>query len=330
MAVLSMISIATSCVGGAADAPPNPTQIKLPFAFSGLHAESTPVVFSGRALLVENFRDWDAKKQDASYLYITDLATGNEVARFGVGFSFVSAFVEGEQMNVFATKNTNGHWTQDIYRLWSSDLKTWNQKLAVAREGDEHFFNTSVCRDEQGYVMAYESNKPYQWCFRFARSKDLATWEKIPDLEFSDAKEPSVLANPTIRYFSPYYYVVLGTHRGNGPAQHYQYALAETKYVTLVARSKDLEHWEFSPTRNPMLDPIPGEGVNNTDADLFEFEGNTYLYYMTGDQQTWATIRVAMHAGPMKQMLEAYFPAGAQTIQFDARKRQFIYPKSTR
>ena len=76
-----------------------------------------------------------------------------------------------------------------------------------------------------------------------------------------------------------------------------------------------------------MLDPVPGEGINNTDADLFEFEGNTYIYYATGEQTaTWGTIRVAMYAGPMKEMFEAYFPAGATMITFNARERKYTYP----
>jgi hypothetical protein len=193
-------------------------------------------------------------------------------------------------------------------------------------EWDEHLFNTSVCRDNQGYVMAYESNKPHQWCFRFARSKDLSKWDKVQGLEFADVGEQTACGNPTIRYFAPYYYMVYGIWRWKGPGTRYEYLLPETRYVTAVARSKDLATWDVSPTRGPMLDPVPGEGINNTDADLFEFQGNTYVYYATGDQATWGTIRVAMYAGPMQQMLEAYFPAGVPMIKFDAKQRKYIYP----
>ena len=76
-----------------------------------------------------------------------------------------------------------------------------------------------------------------------------------------------------------------------------------------------------------MLDPIPGEGINNTDADLFEYEGRTYIYYATGDQATWGTIRAALYAGPMQQMFEAHFPAGVPMIQFDATKGKYLYPE---
>jgi len=53
-------------------------------------------------------------------------------------------------------------------------MKAWNRELAIARDGADQFFNTSACRDDQGYIMAYESNISVQWCFRFARSKDLS------------------------------------------------------------------------------------------------------------------------------------------------------------
>ena len=72
--------------------------------------------------------------------------------------------------------------------------------------------------------------------------------------------------------------------------------------------------------------PAPGEGINNTDADLFEFEGRTSIYYATGDQATWGTIRVALYEGPMREMLERHFPAGWPTATFDARERRYVYP----
>ena len=61
---------------------------------------------------------------------------------------------------------------------------------------------------------------------------------------------------------------------------------------------------------NPIVAAGPGEGINNSDVDLFEWEGNTYLYYATGDQATWGSVRVALHAGTMRQFFESGFPAG--------------------
>ena len=261
------------------------------------------------------------------YLFTQDLATGEELGQFGESFSFVSAFVNGAELNVFATENTDDDWTHDIYRFTTTDLKHWNKRLAIPRATGEHLFNASVCKDDAGYVMAFESNLPVQWSFRFARSKDLATWEEVKGINFSDITEKTACANPALRYFAPYYYVIYGGWRWAGPGVWYEYGLPETRYVTFVARSKDLATWELSPTKYPMLDPIAGEGINNTDADLFEWEGNTYVFYATGDQQTWGTIRVAMYAGPMKQFFERYFPEDTPKVVFDAKLGKYLYPE---
>jgi hypothetical protein len=299
--------------------------VKLPLCFPARTFEPVPVLYKDRPLIVLN--GLSKKGGEETELFIRDLATGEEISRIGVGFGFNSAIANGNELNVFSTKISEKEWTQDIYRFWSSDMKTWKQEKVVSRDGDEHFFNTSVCRDDQGYLMAYESNKPVQWSFRFARSKDLSKWEKIKDIEFADLKDRTACANPNISYFAPYYYVVYGIWRWEGPGKSYEYLLPGTKYVTAVARSKDLATWELSPTRSPMLDPTPDEGINNTDADLLEYQGNTYVYYVTGDQSGLrGTSRVAMYAGPMKEMLEAYFPAGVPTIKFDAKQRTYIYP----
>jgi len=314
------------------DAPPNPRLVKLPFAFGGEWMENTPVVFGGRPLLVQNVRPGGvhAKGKDA-HLCIADLLTGQSVARFGEGHSFVCALVDGTELNVFATEFESFGAVMDtrgIDRFVTTDLKTWKRERVLERDGGEQFFNTSVCRDDQGYLMAYESDVPVRWCFRFARSKDLSRWEKIRGLEFADVEGKTACANPTIRYISPYWYVIYGVWCfQERHSTYYRYLLPETKYVTLVARSKDLVTWELSPTVGPMLDPVPGEGINNTDADLFEFGGNTYMYYATGDQATWGTIRVAMFGGPMKEMLESFFPGGVPMARFDAKERKYIDPR---
>jgi hypothetical protein len=307
-------------------AVPNPPLIKIPFAFPGSRMENTPVVYKGRPLLVQNERS-SKTKADGYYLFIQDMCTGNEIARFGNSFSFVSAFVNGDELNVFATENTDDDWTHDIYRFRSTDLKTWDKQLVIPRKPGEHLFNANICKDDSGYVMAFESNQPVQWSFRFARSTELANWTEVEGVAFSDVAEKSACANPTIRYFSPYYYVIYGAGRDTGIGHWFEYRLPTTKYITIMARSKDLVIWELAPTKYPMLDPVDGEGINNTDADIFEWEGNTYMFYATGDQQTWGTIRTAMAPKPLKEFLESYFPEETPKIIFDAKQGKYIYPE---
>ncbi|MBN2296493.1 MAG: hypothetical protein JXM70_28960 [Pirellulales bacterium] len=286
--------------------------VKLPVNF-GTAMENTPFVFKGRPLLALNYRD-DTKhntdKYDESmYLYIKDLSTGKEIARFGEGHSFVSAFVDGEVLHIFASQGTDHDWFKSIYHFTTNDLKTWKREQAIPLEGDEHLFNCSVCRDKQGYLMAYESNKPVGFCFKFARSKDLSKWEKIPGLVFTGEKK-EYSACPVIRYFDPYYYVI------------YLHAVmpGHNGYTSFLARSKDLKKWELSP-RNPILEAGAGEGINNSDVDLFEWEGNTYLYYATGDQQSWGSVRVAMYPGGMKSFFESYYPEGERPIVVSAETK---------
>ena len=78
-------------------------------------------------------------------------------------------------------------------------------------------------------------------------------------------------------------------------------------YISYLTRSKNLIEWELSPF-NPILEAGEGEGINNSDVDLIEYQGKTYLYYATGDQETWGTVRVAMFNGPEKAFFENHFP----------------------
>ncbi len=291
--------------------PARPKLTKVPLAI-GQAMENTPVIYNARTLLVLNHRDDTKVNTDAykssMYLYIRDLTTGSEVARFGAGHSFANAFVNGNELNVFASEGTDRDWFQSLYRFHTTNLTNWQREPAISQEGNEHLFNASVCRDDHGYLMAYESDKPVQFCFKFARCSDLSQWKKVPELVFTGVnKEYS--ACPVIRYFAPYYYVI------------YLHAAipGHTGWVSFLARSRDLVTWELSPF-NPILEAGPGEGINNSDVDLLEFEGNTYLYYATGDQATWGALRVAQYAGPMKEFFTAHFPASVPAVKLSTRR----------
>jgi hypothetical protein len=277
----------------------------------GTTMENTPFVFKGNLYIAFNVRNdspdrkGDYTSDENMHLYIADLNTGKEVAHFGAGHSFVSAYVEGETLHIFASEGSNNDWFHNIYHFTTTDLKTWQRSLAIPREPKEHLFNTSVTKDEQGYVMTYETNETITFCFKFARSKDLRHWEKIPGLLFTGVGEERAEC-PVIRYIAPYYYVIY-LHLQKRPD-------GQNDHISYLARSRDLIEWELSPF-NPILKAGPGEGVNNSDVDLFEYEGRTWLYYATGDQKSWGSVRTAMYDGPMKDFFEHSFPAGVATIR---------------
>ncbi len=315
LAILIFFCIHFFMSAGLAQNLAKPKLTKLPFAFSGegrTPMENTPFVLGNRLLIVANYRPGgaEAKGKDA-YLYIDDLQNGKEVARFGQGHSFVSAFVNGNELNVFALEFTDFGRVMNstgIDRMVSTDLKNWKTSKVILPEGGEHLFNSSVCRDDKGYLMAYESDNPVQFCFKFARSADLSKWEKVPGLVFTGEKH-EYSACPLIRYFAPYYYVI--------------YLHAPVKghngWISYMARSNDLETWELSPF-NPILEATAGEGKNNSDVDILEYEGKTYLYYATGDQETWGTVRVAVFDGSEKAFFESCFPVKAKLTTLSAKQ----------
>jgi hypothetical protein len=283
---------------------------KLPGVIGNDVTESTPLLYQGRPILFHSRRPIKPGPIDQIYLFLKDVESGKELARFGQNHSFGSAFVNGDEIHVFASEVTNEDWVRNIYHFSSKDkdLKTWNRELAIAGVGGEHLPNSSVCRDDQGYLMAYESDIPLGFCVKFARSKDLSKWQKIDGLTFAGVGGEQYSACSVIRYFKPYYYMIylhaaIPGHNG---------------WVSFLARSKDLETWQLSP-KNPILEAGEGEGSNNSDVDLIEIDGKTYVYYTTGDQATWGELKQAVYPGSMQEFFEGYFPADAAMTEVSAR-----------
>lgn len=306
--------VVLTCWAGLLAAADEPQLVKLPEKLGTNVMESSPLWHRGRLLMFHSHRV-DVPKPDLSrmYLFLADPESGKELARFGQRHSLGSALVEGDTIHAFAAWHSDDDWFHDIYHFWSDDLKTWHRELAIAREGGEHLLNSSVCRDEHGYLMAYESDKPVAFCFKFARSKDLRRWEKIPGLVFTGEKR-EYSACPVVRYFKPYYYVIylhaaIPGHNG---------------WVSFLARSQDLAVWELSP-KNPILEAGEGEGNNNSDVDLIEIGGKTYVYYVTGDQQTWGDLKRAVYPGPMKEFFASYFPEGVKPVRVSAEENDGGY-----
>ena len=278
---------------------------KMPDVLGNDVMESTPLLYKGRLLMFHSRRPTVATPgRGETYLFLEDVETGKELTRFGQGHSLGSAFVAGDQINVFAANSTSDDWFHDIYRFTTTDLNTWKRELAIPRQRNEHLLNSSVCVDPDGYLMVYESDVPVKFCFKFARSKDLATWKKIDGLAFAGMDRREYSACPVIRYFKPYYYVIYLHARIPG----------HNGYISFMARSKDLVTWQLSP-KNPVLEAGKGEGRNNSDVDLIQIDGKTYVYYATGDQKTWLELRRAMYPGPMAEFFGSYFPAGAEMVE---------------
>ena len=207
--------------------------------------EATPVVFRDKLYRFEYVRDlYKYNTTGKPYFHFVDVASGEATPSFAVGHCLGCAIAEGPAMYVYGVK---GWDTSTIYVFWSKDLKTWQSKPAI-ETANWGIFNSSVCKDDKGYVMAFEVGRPPEvvgkaFTMRFARSNNLLDW-KILDEPAVYSKE-FYTACPALRYLDGYYYMF------------HLVACPGPTYETALVRSRDLVHWEkaltipssFFPTR---------------------------------------------------------------------------------
>lgn len=257
--------------------------------------EVTPLVWQGRACLMECVRPGQGGVRQDYYLRLIDLDSGEELARFAEGYGLGCALVHEGTFHVFASRFEGNNWN-DVTHFKSGNLRDWESGLVIAQEDTEHLFNSSVCEDAAGFVMAYESNdssfSPFS--VKFARSANLDAWEKVPEVVFAPDR---YAACPTIRYADGSYYLLYLERRA--PRWFFE---------TYIARSADLQAWALS-RHNPVISPSGSdEGINASDPDLFAFGGKAYLYYAVGDQRTWMNVKRAVFEGSEHEFLESWFP----------------------
>jgi len=255
--------------------------------------EAAPVIWQDRLILMKCLRPTTGGTRADYFLTLEDAETGQPLARFAEGYSLASALAHHGSLYVFASRFEAAGWS-DVTMFRSKDLRTWQQQVVVKQDG-EHLFNSSVCRTETGFVMAYESDDPKFTPFtvKFATATDLEHWTKRPDAIYGADR---YAACPCLRYVNGWYYLLYLEHR-----------TPRWFFETYLARSKDLKSWECS-AANPILSPSLDDGINASDPDIIEFGGRTYLYYSVGDQRTWSKLKRAVYPGPLAAFYREYFP----------------------
>ena len=298
-------------------------QLKKTGAISRDGGECTPFVWRDRLMLLENL--WE---DPAPRAVIRDYFTGEAFPPFGGdGARFFSAWCENDAVSVFATLDNT------VYRYTSADLTAWEKTAVLAFPDSFELFNTSVCKGPDGYRMAVECawqgqskgkgnlvNNPYigeYYTEFFASSPDLSHWTLLP---FDTAYTPTrYCACPALRWCEGYYYMICLE------------ALPLGRYAPYIYRTKDFDTWEIG-LYNPIL--WPGEedrrvkdgvdlpealakenavhvDVNNSDVDLCEYRGKTYVVYCAGHQAQArgmnGLVCEAVYDGPMREFLQAYF-----------------------
>ncbi len=274
----------------------SPSRLRVDQADLGNICEVAPVEWQKRLALMKCNRPVSGGSARDYFLTLEDAESGRQLVRFAQGYGLASALVEHGTLSVFASRFASGTWN-NVTVFKSKDLQNWTDKVALNQER-EHLFNSSVCRGKNGFVMAYESDDPRftPFTIKFATSKDLENWTKLPDALFGADR---YAACPCIRYVNGWYFLLYLEHRT--PRWFFQ---------TYLARSKDLKQWELS-AANPVLTPGQNDGVNASDPDLVEFQGQTYLYYSVGDQRTWSKLKRAVYPGRMADFFASFFTSPA-------------------
>jgi len=281
--------------------------------------EVAPVVFNSRLYRIEWVRgSYKHKAFDGTYFRVVDVATGKASPPFAPGYVFCSAYVEGDIVYVYGRHHDDG---SNIQVFWSKDLENWSTQTALRKPG-WNTYNTSVCKAEERYIMAFEVGLPPEvvgtgFTNFFAQSTDLVNWKMLPlECVYSKAR---YTACPTIRYLEGYFYVIyLETISREGQ---------EVCYTSYIVRSRDLKTWESSPCgpflhfsdedrriANPNLTTEERERIataynrNNSDVDLCEFEGRVVIYYSWGDQRGNEFLAEAVYQGTLPSLLRGFFP----------------------
>lgn len=283
--------------------------------------ESSPFVWHGelyRLELIDASRGTDPSEITVARIIKRD--TGEILSRFGEGCYYHSLYQEGDTVYVLGTVSKPGMLCGEEIRLFETrDLVNWTSRSLLKNPGWQ-YFNTSLTKGENGYVLLMEANQPVEhvgknaFTFFFATSPDLVNWEFMSyDKGFSKDR---YMGGPYMRYSRGYYYVFSVT------------ALPCCRYTNYVYRTKDFDTWQVG-TYNPVM--MPGEDdraisvyaadlsdelireirtgfiSNNSDMDMCEYNGKTIITYGVGNQLGFYYLAEAEYDGPVADFLEAFF-----------------------
>lgn len=278
--------------------------------------ETTPIIFHDRLYRFEYIRypQYVPNKTGDTYFRFVDVESGDVSLPFAEGWHLGSAYSDESGVYAFGVNEWGGSTIQGFR---SDDMRNWESYPVIVLPG-WGFFNTSVCRTDEAYVMAIEIDAPpeetgVRFTIRFAISHNLRDWSLTPgDCVFAKDR---YTACPALRYINGLYYMIYLEEKP-GPA-----------YVPYIVRSTDLIEWESSPYNpifvysdedkiiaNPNLDFNQREyisgavNINNSDVDLCEFNGQTHIYYSWGDQLGKEFLAHAVYDGSLMSFLEGYFP----------------------
>lgn len=292
------------------------------------NGEMTPFVWNGRLMRME-LAD-PSKGKDNKVLkqaVIRDVETGAILSCFAADTYFHSAYVEGDTVYVTGVDVKR----RDTIRIYeSNDLINWKDRDLLTNPG-WIYFNSQITKGPDGYVIIIESGpgaypnlkedeypKKYTgtkgWTMFFAKSSDMKNWEFM-DYEQSFSKEEGT-GGPALKYSDGWFYLLADC------------VLPRKIFTNYMYRTKDFKDW-YVGYYNPIIMPSDEDRiisphyteiddkererlktafhVNNTDLDLCEWNNQTYINYLCGNQLGNYWMCEAVCDMPLAEVFKAYF-----------------------
>lgn len=282
------------------------------------NGEMTPFVWDGRLMRLElddpsNGTDSNVKRE----AFIRDCQTGKVLSRFADNSYFHSAYIEDKKAYVLGVDNKD-RGTVRIYE--SSDLINWTDRVLLTNPGWV-YYNTSLAKGPDGYVLLMEAGEPkehvgnFPFTLFFATSPDLINWTFMDyDLGFSKQR---YMGGPWLKYSRGYFYLISVTE------------LPCERYTNYIYRTKDFKQWQVG-LYNPLLMPDEDDRKisqnahsdltdelkeqiktgflsSNSDIDMCDFNGKTYINYLAGNQHGFYYMAEAEYDGTVAEFLERNF-----------------------
>lgn len=287
--------------------------------------ETSPFVFRGKLYRMELVTPTGGTDMSDVRIHceIREAEGGRLVSSFAHAKSYYpAAFVDGDTVRVTATKlerAADGEVGPGgcIMVYESKDLVEWKERVLFERPGFR-FFNTTVAKGPQGYVLAMETNTRPQcgvpFTMFFATSKDFVEWKAMDDSTAFPKRW--YCGGPFMVWSDGWYYLSLVA------------ALPCERYCQYLYRTRDFRKWEtgrynplllvsdddrrISPNAHSLDSAMRGKIArafvcSASDLEMCDYEGKTYMTYEIGDQKGFAYLVEAWYDGPMSELLENFF-----------------------
>lgn len=274
--------------------------------------EITPFYFKGKEYILLNRSaiNGSLKPGEPDCGEIIDVETNQPITRVMHNHYFIEAYTANDRCYCFGAAMTPGKWdAHAIYVTSSDDLVNWTTPELVVKH-DFYLYNTAATYNGSEYILLYEHNDPKYppFTYYFLKSKDLKTWERIPDAIFAKdhyAGGPAIYYMPEDRF-----YYVCWVREFTNPQT------GALNYDTSIARSKDLINWEYgkrpviSPDYSHRPDPVNHPDVyeiNASDAEFLETPEGVKAYWGGGNQQGVLDWITGTYKGSLQELFHKFF-----------------------